>query len=66
MCPGGFIVPAATDREQIVVNGMSPSNRGGRWSNSAMVVEWRPEDVNGNGNVNGNPLNQREARLEPS
>ena len=45
MCPGGFIVPAATDREQIVVNGMSPSNRGGRWSNSGMVVEVRPEDV---------------------
>ena len=70
MCPGGFIVPAATDKEQIVVNGMSPSNRGGRWSNSGMVVEVRAEDVNGNrnGNVNGNtlnPLNQREARLEP-
>lgn len=48
MCPGGFIVPAATDKEQIVVNGMSPSNRGGRWSNSGMVVEVRPEDINGN------------------
>ena len=60
MCPGGFVVPAATDKEQIVVNGMSPSNRGGRWSNSGMVVEVRAEDVNGNGNwnVNGNPLNQ--------
>ena len=59
MCPGGFIVPAATDKEQIVVNGMSPSNRGGRWSNSGMVVEVRVEDVNGNGNrnVNGNTLN---------
>ena len=45
MCPGGFVVPAATDKEQIVVNGMSPSNRGGRWSNSGMVVEIRPEDV---------------------
>jgi len=45
MCPGGFIVPAATDKEQIVVNGMSPSNRGGKWSNSGMVVEVRPEDV---------------------
>ena len=28
MCPGGFVIPAATDKEQIVVNGMSPSNRG--------------------------------------
>lgn len=46
MCPGGFIIPAATDKEQIVVNGMSPSNRGGRWSNSGMVVEVRPEDLN--------------------
>lgn len=45
MCPGGFVIPAATDVKQIVVNGMSPSNRGGQWSNSGMVVEVRPEDV---------------------
>ena len=45
MCPGGFVIPAATDKEQIVVNGMSPSNRGTQWSNSGMVVELRPEDV---------------------
>lgn len=45
MCPGGFVVPAASGPEQVVVNGMSPSNRGGRWSNSGMVVEVRPEDV---------------------
>lgn len=45
MCPGGFVVPAASGPEQIVVNGMSPSNRGGQWSNSGMVVELRPEDV---------------------
>lgn len=45
MCPGGFVVPAASGPEQIVVNGMSPSNRNGRWSNSGMVVELRPEDV---------------------
>lgn len=47
MCPGGFVIPAATDRYQIVVNGMSPSNRGGQWSNSGMVVEMRPDDVEG-------------------
>ncbi len=47
MCPGGFVIPAATDRQQIVVNGMSPSNRGGQWSNSGMVVEMRAEDVAG-------------------
>ena len=45
MCPGGFVIPAATDEKQIVVNGMSPSSRGGQWSNSGMVVELRPEDV---------------------
>ena len=45
MCPGGFVVPAASGPEQIVVNGMSPSGRNGRWSNSGMVVEIRPEDV---------------------
>jgi uncharacterized FAD-dependent dehydrogenase len=45
MCPGGFVIPAATGPEQIVVNGMSPSNRGTQWSNSGMVVEVRPEDA---------------------
>ena len=44
MCPGGFVVPAATGLNQLVVNGMSPSNRGSRWANSGMVVEMRPED----------------------
>ena len=47
MCPGGFVVPAASGPEQIVVNGMSPSNRGSRWSNSGMVVEMHPEDTGG-------------------
>ena len=45
MCPGGFVIPAATDKEQIVVNGMSPASRGTAWSNSGMVVEVRPEDI---------------------
>lgn len=45
MCPGGYVIPAATDKEQLVVNGMSPSSRGGKWSNSGMVVEVRPEDL---------------------
>lgn len=44
MCPGGFVVPAASGEKQVVVNGMSPSNRGSRWANSGMVVEIRPED----------------------
>lgn len=69
MCPGGFVVPAATGPEQVVVNGMSPSNRGSRWSNSGMVVEVRPEDLQdpglmqalaplsppAGGNLGGNP-----------
>ena len=45
MCPGGFVVPAASGLHQLVVNGMSPSNRGTKWSNSGMVVETRPEDL---------------------
>ena len=45
MCPGGFVVPAASGSRQTVVNGMSPSNRGSKWSNSGMVVELHPEDL---------------------
>ncbi len=45
MCPGGFIVPAGEKDGIIVVNGMSPSNRGSKWSNSGMVVEILPEDL---------------------
>lgn len=45
MCPGGFIIPAASDINQMVVNGMSPSNRGTKWANSGMVVEILPEDL---------------------
>ena len=49
MCPGGFVVPAATGPEQVVVNGMSPSHRNGRWSNSGMVVEIHAEDISADG-----------------
>ncbi|HUS87667.1 MAG TPA: NAD(P)/FAD-dependent oxidoreductase [Bacteroidales bacterium] len=45
MCPGGFIVPAATSDEEIVVNGMSPSGRNSPYANSGIVVEVRPEDI---------------------
>ena len=51
MCPGGFVIPAATDQNQIVVNGMSPSNRGTQWSNSGMVVELHPEDIRNGGGL---------------
>lgn len=45
MCPGGYIIPAASAPGQVVVNGMSPANRGTRWANSGMVVEVLPEDI---------------------
>ena len=44
MCPGGFIVPAATEPEGVVVNGMSLSRRDSPHANAAIVVELRPED----------------------
>ncbi|MDA3865393.1 MAG: FAD-binding protein [Salinivirgaceae bacterium] len=47
MCPGGFIVPATTVSDQLVVNGMSPSKRNGYFANSGMVVELREEDIPG-------------------
>ncbi|MCR5076970.1 MAG: FAD-binding protein [Prevotella sp.] len=47
MCPGGFVIPSATGPEQTVTNGMSPANRGTQWSNSGMVVQLNPEDVEG-------------------
>ena len=47
MCPGGFVIPSATGPEQTVTNGMSPANRGTQWSNSGMVVQLEPEDVEG-------------------
>jgi len=39
MCPGGFIVPAATANGEVVVNGMSPSKRNNQFANSGIVVE---------------------------
>lgn len=47
MCPGGFVVPAQTEEDAIVVNGMSASGRNSSWSNAAIVVETRPEDIPG-------------------
>ncbi len=44
MCPGGFIVPAMTNSEGCVVNGMSPSGRNSRFANSGIVTEIRTED----------------------
>lgn len=45
MCPGGFIVPCATENDEVVVNGMSLSKRDSRFANSGLVVTVEPEDV---------------------
>jgi uncharacterized protein len=45
MCPGGFIVPAATNPGEIVVNGMSPSRRDSKYANSGIVVAVELEDI---------------------
>jgi hypothetical protein len=44
MCPGGTIVSSSTEKNQIVVNGMSNSRRNSPYANSGIVVELRPED----------------------
>jgi uncharacterized protein len=45
MCPGGFIVPAATAPGEVVVNGMSPSRRNSRYANSGIVVAIDEEEI---------------------
>lgn len=45
MCPGGFIVPAASSPGEVVVNGMSPSERNSRFANSGIAVEIRLDDL---------------------
>jgi uncharacterized FAD-dependent dehydrogenase len=45
MCPGGFIVPCATENDEVVVNGMSLSRRDSPFANSGMVVGVEPEDT---------------------
>jgi hypothetical protein len=47
MCPGGFIVPAATAPGEVVVNGMSPSRRDSQFANSGIVVAIEPRDFKG-------------------
>lgn len=45
MCPGGFIVPSATENGEIVVNGMSPSRRNSKFANSGIVVSVDEDDL---------------------
>ena len=44
MCPGGILVPAATASGELVLNGMSNSQRNSKWANSGVVVQIEPED----------------------
>ena len=45
MCPGGILVPAATADGELVLNGMSNSQRNSKWANSGVVVSIEPEDM---------------------
>ena len=45
MCPGGVLVPSATEPQTIVMNGMSNSARSGKFANAGVVVQIEPEDV---------------------
>src|SRR6185436_9083491 len=49
MCPGGIIAPAATDKDEIVVNGWSPSKRNNPFANSGLVVGLNEKDFSGDG-----------------
>ncbi|MEO9531347.1 MAG: FAD-dependent protein [Crocinitomicaceae bacterium] len=54
MCPGGIVAPCATAQEEVVTNGWSPSKRNNPYSNSGVVVQITPEDIDPN--WNGNPM----------
>lgn len=63
MCPGGQVVNASSEEEQIAVNGMSRAARDGRNANSALVVTVGPEDFPGEGALAGVQLQRRMERL---
>lgn len=49
MCPGGILVPSSTEPGTVVLNGMSNSNRSGKFANAGVVVQIEPEDIPGDG-----------------
>lgn len=53
MCPGGIVAPCATEQEEVVTNGWSPSKRNNPYSNSGIVVGIFPEDFD---NYESDPL----------
>lgn len=64
MCPGGFVIPSATGPQQMVTNGMSPSSRGTRWSNSGMVVQVEPSDLASKGKMGPLAMLELQEELE--
>ena len=48
MCPGGIVAPCATEQEEVVTNGWSPSKRNNPYANSGIVVSVNPEDISSN------------------
>ena len=48
MCPGGIVAPCATEQEEVVTNGWSPSKRNNPYANSGIVVSVSPEDISSN------------------
>jgi uncharacterized FAD-dependent dehydrogenase len=64
MCPGGFIVPAATEPGEVVVNGMSPSLRNSKYANSGIVVSVSPEQCHAAGYLGHLAGTQVQARIE--
>jgi len=53
MCPGGFVVAAASESGGVVTNGMSYADRAGENANAALLVSLKPEDFPGNGPLSG-------------
>ena len=63
MCPGGHIVPAGSEPNGCVVNGMSASHRNSPYANSGMVVQINPEDIPGNDPLRGLAMQEELERL---
>lgn len=59
MCPGGYVVNAASEPERIAVNGMSYSSRDGKNANSAVIVSVTPEDYGADGPLAGIAFQRR-------
>ena len=53
MCPGGYVVAAASEEGRLVTNGMSYADRGGENANAALLVTVNPKDIPGEGPLAG-------------